>query len=213
MEHSWDVFYELPVVGILRGFSEDDVRNIVEASSKGGLRNIEITMNTANAGELIKAAIETAKGQMNVGAGTVCTIKELNTALDAGACFVVAPVCNAEIIKCCKENKVPVFPGALTPTEVYNAWQLGADMVKIFPASQMGPKYLKDLKGPLPEIKLMPTGGVNIENLQEYIDCGASAFGIGSPLFHKDKIGASDLDRLQQQIGQFVDIYQKHKSN
>ncbi len=209
---SWDVFYDLPVVGILRGFGDDDVRNIVAASSKGGLRNIEITMNTKNAPDLIKLAIETAKGQMNVGAGTVRTIDELNTALDAGAGFVVTPICNGEIIKCCSQKNVPVFPGAFTPTEVYNAWQAGADMVKLFPANRMGPGYLKDLKGPLSEIKLMPTGGVRVENLHEYIDCGASAFGVGTPLFDKNKIAAADWNWITQQAQKFTKTYRTHTS-
>ena len=210
---SWDVFNDLPVVGILRGFSDDDVRNIVAASSKGGLRNIEITMNTKNAPDLIKLAIETAKTQMNVGAGTVCTINDLSAALDAGAGFIVTPICNGEIIKRCNQKNVPVFPGAFTPTEVYNAWQLGADIVKLFPANRMGPEYLKDLKGPLSEIKLMPTGGVRVENLSEYMNCGATAFGVGSPLFDKDKVAAADWNWICQQAQRFTKTYQTHKTN
>ena len=204
---NWTLFEELPVVGILRGYSLDQVKKIIQYSGKGGLKNIEITMNSKNAGKQIFEAKEVAQDTMNVGAGTVCTLKDLDSALSAGATFIVTPIVNSDVIQACNKENVPVIPGGFTPTEIYNAWQLGADMVKIFPANRFGPGYITDIKGPLNHIKLVATGGVNLANFQEYIDSGAYGFGVGSPLFNKERVGAGDWGWVQKQARLFVEIY------
>ena len=204
---NWTLFEELPVVGILRGYSLDQVKKIIQYSGKGGLKNIEITMNSENAGKQILEAKEVAQDTMNVGAGTVCSLKDLDSALSAGATFIVTPIVNSDVIQACKKENVPVIPGGFTPTEIYNAWQLGADMVKIFPANRFGPGYITDIKGPLNHIKLVATGGVNLANFQEYIDSGAYGFGVGSPLFNKERVGAGDWGWVQKQARLFVEIY------
>ncbi len=206
---NWTLFEELPVIGILRGYSVDQVKNIVRYSGKGGLRNIEITMNSKNATDLIAQARKVAQETMNVGAGTVCTLKDLDSALSAGATFIVTLIVNPDVIQACKKENVPVIPGGFTPTEIYNAWRLGADMVKVFPANRFGPGYIKDIKGPLDNIKLVPTGGINLGNFQEYIEGGAYGFGVGSPLFHKGRVESGDWGWVQKQAGLFVEIYQK----
>jgi len=152
----WLIFEALPAIGILRGYGMQEVENIVRHSAKGGLRNIEITMNSENAAALIRLAKERAEGKMNVGAGTVCSLGDLDEALSAGATFIVTPIVNADVIGSCNKAHIPVIPGAFTPTEIYQAWQLGADMVKLFPANRFGPEYLKDIRGPLDRIKLVP---------------------------------------------------------
>jgi len=205
---SWATFEELPVIGILRGYTASQVEHIILASAKGGLRNIEITMNSAGAAELIKLAADVADGEMNVGAGTVCTLKDLDTALSAGATFIVTPIVNADVIQRCKQEQIPIIPGGFTPTEIYNAWQLGADMVKIFPANQFGPGYIKDVKGPLNQIKLVPTGGITIQNLPEYHKNGAYGFGVATPLFDKRQVEAGAWDWVEQQARAFVDAFQ-----
>ena len=204
---NWTLFEELPVVGILRGYSLDQVKKIIQYSGKGGLKNIEITMNSKNAGKQILEAKVVAQDTMNVGAGTVCTLKDLDSALSAGATFIVTPIVNSDVIQACKKENVPVIPGGFTPTEIYNAWQLGADMVKIFPANRFGPGYITDIKGPLNHIKLVATGGGNLANFQEYIDSGAYGFGVGSPLFNKERVGAGDWGWVQKQARLFVEIY------
>ena len=206
---NWTLFEELPVIGILRGYSMDQVKKIVEYSGKGGLKNIEITMNSKNATDQIMEAKEVARDTMNVGAGTVCTLKDLDSALSAGATFIVTPIVNPDVIQACKKENVPVIPGGFTPTEIYNAWQLGADMVKVFPANRFGPGYIKDIKGPLSDIKLVVTGGVNLDNFQEYINCGSYGFGVGSPLFNKERVEAGDWGWVQQQSRLFAEIYEK----
>ena len=209
---SWAKFEELPVIGILRGYTATQVEHIVRSSAKGGLCNLEITMNSKGATELIKLATEVADGAMNIGAGTVCTLNDLENALSAGAKFIVTPIVNADVILQCKQEKVPVIPGGLTPTEIYTAWQLGADMVKVFPANQFGPGYIKDIKGPLDQIKLVPTGGITMQNLPEYKKNGAYGFGVATPLFDKRRVEAKEWDWIQQQARNFVEAFQARSS-
>jgi len=204
---NWSHFEALPIIGILRGYSATQVEKIIHHSSRGGLRNIEITMNSKGAVELIKLAKERAEREMNVGAGTVCSLTDLDSALKAGATFIVTPIVNADVIKVCNQEKVPVIPGGFTPTEVYRAWELGADMVKLFPANQFGPRYLKDLLGPFDKIKLVPTGGVSLANFAEYLQSGAYGFGIASPLFDMKRVEAEEWEWLEQQARSFAELY------
>ncbi len=205
---NWSHFEALPIIGILRGYSAAQVEKIIHHSSCGGLRNIEITMNSKGAVELIKLAKERADGRMNVGAGTVCTLAELDAALTAGATFIVTPIVNAGVIKVCNQESIPVIPGGFTPTELYRAWELGADMVKLFPANQFGPSYLKDLLGPFDKIKLVPTGGVNLANFPDYLQSGAYGFGIASPLFDKRRVEREEWRWLEEQVQSFVQLFQ-----
>ena len=151
---SWDRFYRVPIVGIIRGLSSTQVKEILPVYIASGLTTIEITMNTAAAEEIIQYARKSYP-QLNVGAGTVCTEKDLKKAFDAGAQFIVTPIIDKKVIRSCVKKKAPVFPGAFTPTEIYPAWSLGASMVKIYPAKTLGPGYIKDVKAPLDQIKLM----------------------------------------------------------
>lgn len=199
-EFNRDRFAELPIVGILRGFEVETVRLLVGAALAGGLRCIEVTMNSPSAVEAIAAAIEEGGDELQVGAGTVCTIEDLELALGAGASFIVTPIVSAEVISACCERAVPVMAGALTPSEIYQAWSLGAEMVKVFPANHFGPGYLKDLRGPLPEIRLMPTGGVNAETLGEFYSAGAAAFGVGGSLFSSQAIAGETVEEAARSL-------------
>jgi len=209
----WRLFETLPVIGILRGYGMEEVENIVIRSAKGGLRNIEITMNSDNAEALIRLAKERAEGRMNVGAGTVCSLADLDAALAAGATFVVTPIVNADVIRACKKRMVPVIPGAFTPTEIYQAWQLGADMVKVFPANRFGPGYLKDIRGPFDRIRLVPTGGVDLENLPAYLKNGAYGAGVGSPLFDKERVEAKEWRWVEEQARRFCVVYEGYAAS
>ena len=204
-EFNRDRFAELPIVGILRGFEVETVRQLVGATMAGGLRCIEVTMNSPSAVEAIAAAIEEGGDELQVGAGTVCTLEDLDQALGAGASFIVTPIVSAEVISACCERGVPVMAGSLTPSEIYQAWSLGAEMVKVFPANHFGPGYLKDLSGPLPEIRLMPTGGVNAETLGEFHSAGAAAFGVGGSLFSSQAIADG---RVEDAARSLVDAYE-----
>jgi 2-dehydro-3-deoxyphosphogluconate aldolase/(4S)-4-hydroxy-2-oxoglutarate aldolase len=204
---SWDLFHRLPVVGILRGFDQHQVAKIVEATRRGGLTNLEITMNTPGAAEQIAQAVVQSAGALNIGAGTVLSVDALEKALAAGARFVVTPVVNEAVIRRCQDLGVPVFPGAFTPTEIVRAWELGAAMVKVFPAEILGPAYIKAIKAPLPDVKLMPTGGVDLKTLPDYLRSGADAFGVGSPLFNKERIAARDWERVEAQCRAFAEAW------
>ena len=199
-EFNWDRFEELPIVGILRGFEVETVRLLVEAARAGGLRCIEVTMNSPSAREAIAAAIEAGGPGLQVGAGTVCTRDDLDQALSAGASFIVPPIVSAEVISACRERAVPVMAGALTPSEIYEAWSLGANMVKVFPANHFGPGYLRDLRGPLPDIRLMPTGGVNAETLGEFHSAGAAAFGVGGALFSPEAVAGETVQAAARSL-------------
>ncbi|MFM1945556.1 MAG: hypothetical protein RI897_4538, partial [Verrucomicrobiota bacterium] len=146
---------------------------------------------------LIRRAVGLAGGRMNVGAGTVLTLGQLEAALEAGANFIVTPVVGEAVIRRCVELGVPVFPGAYTPGEIVRAWGLGATMVKVFPADYLPVEFFRAVKGEWPEIKLMPTGGVSLGSLAGYAGC-ADGFGVGSPLFHAERLARGDWGWVEE---------------
>ena len=198
------LFEQVPIVGILRGLSADKLAPVVAAVQLGGLTNLEITMNTPGAVEQIRAAGKIVGAALNIGAGTVTNLASLEEALAAGASFIVTPIVAVPVIERCVKLGVPVFAGAFSPTEIVQAWELGAMMVKVFPAETLGPGYLRNLKGPCPYLRLMPTGGVDLNTLPAYAKAGADAFGVGSPLFQADRLAAGDWSWLRQQCRAFV---------
>jgi 2-dehydro-3-deoxyphosphogluconate aldolase/(4S)-4-hydroxy-2-oxoglutarate aldolase len=204
---SFELFNKMPVIGIMRNIPDECVEPIAEVYCRSGLTCLEITMNSSNAEKHIATLVGNYKGRLNVGAGTVCSMADLEKALAAGAQFIVTPIINEEVIKTCVELKVPIFPGAYTPSEIYKAWSMGATMVKLFPASDLKPKNLKEILAPLNFVSLMPTGGVTLENFAEYFRQGAKAVGIGSHLFPKDIVARQDWDALSEVYKIFVEKY------
>jgi len=200
---SWEKFYQIPLVGIMRNFSLAAVKDILPVYQESGLHTIEITMNTKGAGGIIHFLRRQYPG-FNIGAGTVCTKKELLEAIDAGAQFIVTPVTDKKIIQSCVKQKLPVFPGAFTPTEIYKAWSLGASMVKLYPAKTLGAAYIKDVKAPFGQIKLLPTGGIALDDIAAFRQSGADGFGIGSPLFNKQLIDEKNWPALLQHFKNFA---------
>jgi 2-dehydro-3-deoxyphosphogluconate aldolase/(4S)-4-hydroxy-2-oxoglutarate aldolase len=206
-EFSWQEFSKVPVVGIIRNLSIDEIAKILPVYHAAGLTTIEITMNTPFAADIIHSAIKQYKGKLNVGAGTVCSVEDLKLALEAGAQFIVTPILNPEVVRLCVKSKIPVFPGAYTPTEIYQAWELGADMVKVYPATALGPDYIRDVKAPLNKIKLMPTGGISLGNIEAFMKAGADGLGIGGQLFDKQLIKNQDWDGLLEHFKQYVKYF------
>src|SRR6185295_2445295 len=202
-----ELFKKMPIVGILRFFKRAEVEKLVPASMEGGLTTIEVTMNSAGAEDLIKLTCDLMGKKGNVGAGTVTTIEALDRALAAGASFIVTPAVLPDVIQACVERKVPVMPGAMAPTEILTAWRLGAMMVKVFPADQLGPGHLKAVKAPFPEIPLMPTGGVTVETLPAFKKAGADAVGVGSPLFDPRQVAAGNWDWFREQAARFAEAW------
>jgi 2-dehydro-3-deoxyphosphogluconate aldolase/(4S)-4-hydroxy-2-oxoglutarate aldolase len=203
-EFSWNRFSKVPIVGIIRNLSFEVIEKILPLYLSSGLTTIEITMNTPSAEAIIQFAADKYRGQLNVGAGTVCNTDDLELAIKAGSQFIVTPILDADVIRTCVGKKIPVFPGAYTPTEIYQAWKLGASMVKVYPATSLGPEYIKDVKAPLNNIKLMPTGGINLENIQTFINSGADGLGIGSQLFDKKLIKDENWEGLELHFKQYV---------
>lgn len=153
-----------------------------------GLCAVEITMNTSGAAKMIERATHQFGNALSIGAGTVCNLTDLRTAKDAGAGFIVMPIVEPDVVRACADDGMPVFPGAMTPSEVALAWTLGATMVKLFPAGLLGPSYARDILAPLSHIPLLVTGGVGLEQLAHYWSVGVKGFGIGTPLFPKEFI-------------------------
>jgi len=192
-----ELFNKMPVVGILRNIPLKIIKEIIPVYLKAGFTTIEVTMNSENVVEIIQY-LSTNFKNLNVGAGTVCTINDLHLAIDAGASYIVTPIIDEEVINHCVENKIPIFPGAYTPTEIYIANKLGATAVKVFPATQLGPTYIKDVLAPLNTLKLLPTGGVSLENIDLFFKAGAKGVGMGSSLFHKEYIATKNYEMLFQ---------------
>ena len=205
-------FYQVPIIGILRGMKTADLPPVLEAYLKAGMTTIEITMNTPQAEEQIALAVDQFGDRLNIGAGTVRNIDEMEGALDAGASFVVTPNVDQEVITSCKHQEIPIFAGAFTPTEIYQAHQYGATMIKVFPASVLGPDYLKNVKGPLDTIELIATGGVTVQNMGAYLNAGAFGLGIGNTMFDRDLIHSGDWGKLQERIWGFNQAWSNWQS-
>ncbi|QJW90882.1 bifunctional 4-hydroxy-2-oxoglutarate aldolase/2-dehydro-3-deoxy-phosphogluconate aldolase [Spirosoma taeanense] len=201
---SWNLFARAPIVGIVRNLSVADVRQILPVYRDAGLTTIEITMNTPGAEDLIRYARMHVADGMNIGAGTVCTPDDLERALAAGAQFIVTPIIDEKVIHTCLQRNVPIFPGAFTPSEVFKVWSLGAPMVKVFPTTTLGPDYIRDLKGPLNQIRLLPTGGVSLDTMAHFFKAGADGVGVGSHLFDRNLIRAKDWTGLYAHFRDFL---------
>lgn len=197
-------FKKKPLMGIIRGVKLDVIEPLAEAVIAAGLETVEITMNTDNAPLLIRSLSKAAKGRLTVGAGTVLTIPELESAMDAGATFIVMPSVVREVTEHCAKNRIPVFPGALTPKEIYDAWRSGATMVKVFPAKFFGPEYFREIKGPFNKIELLACAGVTPENMKDYFACGASAVSFGASVFRKEWLDKGDFRSVADRVGGYV---------
>ena len=193
-------FKQLPIMGILRGIGADQIEPLVETASFSGLRTLEIAMNTSDAPRLIRRAKEVAGGRLTIGAGTVLTMDDLESALDAGATFIVSPTLVPDVVNYCADRAIPVFPGALTPQEIYNAWCARATMVKVFPAKFFGPAYFQEIKGPFEEVELLACGGVTADNIRSFFACGASAVAFGASVFKKEWLDAREFARIGEGI-------------
>ncbi|MCM3878677.1 MAG: bifunctional 4-hydroxy-2-oxoglutarate aldolase/2-dehydro-3-deoxy-phosphogluconate aldolase, partial [Vicinamibacterales bacterium] len=195
---------ELGVVAIIRLQDPSAVRGVVDALAEGGVRALEVTMTVPRALELIREIAPTLPSGFIFGAGTVVDADTVKRAVDAGAQFIVSPVFRPDVIVAAHQSEVPVMPGCFTATEILNAWDAGADIVKVFPATAVGPGYLKDIRGPLPHVKLMPTGGVSVENVGEWLKAGAVAVGVGSALLDPNAIAAKQYGPIAEKARRMV---------
>ena len=211
IETRLEALAQSPVIVVVRASKVNGLCEIVDALSDLGLTHHEITMTTPGA----LACIEELRArcpQVVVGAGTVLTCESARDALAAGAEFIVSPTLDAEVIDLAHEGGALAIPGSLTPTEAYRAWRSGADLVKIFPASIGGPEYLRALRGPLPDLRFVPTGGINVDNAVAYLDAGAFAVCLGTSFLDPASLESGDFDVTRRQAERLVEDL-KSRSN
>ncbi len=194
------------VVAVIRADSGEQLVNVCRALGDGGVTACEITMTTPGALEAIAQASRELGDAALVGAGSVLDAATARAAILAGARFIFSPVLNLEVIEMAHRYDCVAVPGAMTPTEILTAWTAGADVVKVFPANHFGPQYLRDIHGPMPQVKLTPTGGVDLTTAADWIKAGAVAVGVGSSLVKKDLIAGKKWDALSALAKQYVDI-------
>jgi len=192
---NYDTFIEMPVIGILRNISLATVKEIAPIYLKAGFHTIEVTMNSDNAEDII-AYLSSNFKKLNVGAGTVCNLEDMHNALNAGAKYIVTPILEEEVVKYCRDHNIAVFPGAYTPTEIFKASNLGATAIKVFPATQLGPNFIKNVLAPLNNMKLLPTGGVSTDNIEAFFKAGAVGVGMGGSLFDDKLIKEKNFEGL-----------------
>ncbi|RNB82912.1 bifunctional 4-hydroxy-2-oxoglutarate aldolase/2-dehydro-3-deoxy-phosphogluconate aldolase [Brevibacillus panacihumi] len=189
----------IPLVPVLRKIPYDKSHDIVQALLDGGIEAVEITMETERAEAIIRESVESYGDRALVGAGTVLDVADCRRAIEAGAQFIVAPVLEEAVVRYAADQGIPVIPGVFTPSEMLRAVNLGAAMIKLFPASVLGPSFIKDVKGPLSHIPIMCTGGITLDTAKAYLDAGANAVGAGSALLRKDLIEAGDWTGLTEE--------------
>jgi 2-dehydro-3-deoxyphosphogluconate aldolase/(4S)-4-hydroxy-2-oxoglutarate aldolase len=195
---------ELGIVAVIRLRDAAKLRGVVDALADGGVRALEVTMTVPNAVALIRELAPTMPEGFILGAGTVNDVATVNAVVDAGARYVVSPVFRREVIRACHDRGVAVAPGCFTPTEILDAHDAGADIIKVFPATALGPQYITDVRAPLPQVKLMPTGGVTLDNAGDWIRAGAVAVGVGSALLDTAAIESGRFEVIAQNARRIV---------
>lgn len=192
------------VVAVIRLKDASALGAVVDALAAGGVRALEVTMTVPGAIELIREIAPSLPPDVVLGAGTVLDAETAQAAIEAGARYVVSPVFREEVLRVCHRFDVAALPGCFTPTEILGAWEAGADIVKVFPATALGPGYFRDLRGPFPELRLMPTGGVSLANAGAWIRAGAVAIGVGTALVDAESVAARRFDEITERARQFV---------
>lgn len=201
-----DIIRDTGIIAIVRIDTEFEIEPLFEAVRDGGIKVIEITMNTPNAIKMIETVTKKFSDDMVIGVGTVLNSKTAKIAILSGAEFIVTPILRKDVITMCGKHSKIVIPGAFSPTEILDAWEYGADMVKVFPAGSLGSGYIKTIRGPLPQIKFVPTGGININNAGEFIKVGSTALGIGDSLINKKIVKEKRFDEIRELSAKFIKV-------
>lgn len=208
-EETLEKIIDCGVVAVIRVDSSEELLNISKALKEGGVIGIELTMTTPGALNIFPEISKIMGKDVVLGVGTVLDPETARLAILAGAEFVVSPVLKPEIIKICHRYDKVAIPGAYTPTEILTAWEEGGDVIKIFPASSLGPQFIKDIHGPMPYIRLSPTGGVSLENVGEFIKAGACFVGVGGNLVDKKLVSEKKWDLLTERAQKFIEEVRK----
>lgn len=197
------------IVAVVRAPSGQLLADVAAALQQGGVQAIEITFTVPSAHRVLEQVADRLGHEIVLGAGTVLDPETARTAFLAGAEFVVAPTLNLRVIEMANRYGKAVMPGALTPTEILTAWEAGADIVKIFPADVGGPAYFKAIHGPLPHVRLIPTGGVNLDTAADFLRAGACALGVGGALVEQSAVATGNMERIESLARQYVQIVRK----
>src|SRR5438309_5996211 len=197
------------IVAVVRSPDSQQLVEVARALAEGGVTVVEITMSVPNALDVLKQVRQALGDRLLLGAGTVLDAETARAVLLAGAEYVVAPTLNLDVIRLCRRYDKLVMPGAFTPTEILTAWEAGADIVKVFPADVLGPAFFKALRAPLPQIRLMPTGGVDLGTAAAFLKAGACCLGVGGQLVEPKAIAAGNFDRIRDLARQYVAVVQQ----
>ncbi|MEI7687322.1 MAG: bifunctional 4-hydroxy-2-oxoglutarate aldolase/2-dehydro-3-deoxy-phosphogluconate aldolase [Planctomycetota bacterium] len=200
------------IVAVVRSHDSQQLVEVIKALADGGVTVAEVTMTVPGALDVVRQARQVLGDRVLLGAGTILDSETARAAILAGAEYIVAPTLNLDVIRMCRRYDKVVMPGAFTPTEILAAWEAGADIVKVFPADVVGPAFFKALKGPLPQIRVMPTGGVDLKTATTFLQAGACCLGVGSQLVEPEAIKAKNFDRIRDLARQYVDIVKAFRS-
>jgi 2-dehydro-3-deoxyphosphogluconate aldolase/(4S)-4-hydroxy-2-oxoglutarate aldolase len=204
---------ECGIVAVVRSQDSRQLLDVVGALADGGVTVAEIPMTVPDALDVVRQVRQALRDRVLLGAGTVLDAETARAALLAGAEYIVAPTVNLDVIRLCQRYDKLVMPGAFTPTEILTAWEAGADIVKVFPAEVVGPAFFKALRGPLPQVRLMPTGGVDLNTAGEFLRAGACCLGVGSQLVEPKAVAERNFDRIGDLARQYVTIVGEHRMN
>lgn len=211
-EDNLKLVVETGVVAVIRAKDPSELLNVITAIERGGVKAIEVTMTVPGAIDVIKEVGQKLKGKVLLGAGTILDEETARLCILAGADFIVSPVYKQEIISMSKRYSKVVIPGAFTPTEILTAWEGGADAVKVFPATKLGPEFFKDMAGPFPQIRMTPTGGITLDNVGAYIKAGACFVGAGTSLTDRKMIEGGLWDELAEHAAKFINEVKKARA-
>ena len=200
------------IVAVVRSQDSQQLVEVVRALADGGVSVAEITMTVPGALDVVREVRKTLGDRVLLGAGTILDPETARAALLAGAEYIVSPTLNLDVIKLCQRYDKLVMPGAFTPTEILAAWEAGADIVKVFPADVVGPAFFKAMRGPLPQIRLMPTGGVDLTSAAAFLKAGACCLGVGSQLVEPEAVAKRDSGRIRDLAKQYVAIVQQTRA-
>ncbi len=200
------------IVAVVRSPDGDQLVEVCRALADGGVTVVEITMTVPKALDVVRQVRQALGDRLLLGAGTILDPETARAALLAGAEYLVAPALNLDVIRLCRRYDKLVMPGALTPTEILAAWEAGADIVKVFPAEVVGPAFFRAMRGPLPQIRLMPTGGVDLTTAAEFLKAGACCLGVGSHLVEPKAVAERDFDRIRELARQYVAVVSANRN-
>lgn len=212
-EKAMKLIYDTGLIPIIRVESADIAFKVADAFLAGGINIIEVTMSVPGAVDVVKQLVEKFGDKVLIGTGTVVDGKMAEEVIEAGSAFIVSPNYSRDLIETAIKHNVPIIPGALTPTEIFDAYTMGADAVKVFPCGTVGgAAYLKAVRGPLPQIPLVPTGGVNLETAGPMLEAGAYALGVGGAITDKKAIKEGRFEVITENVRKFLDIVKTHRN-